>query len=53
MKQNKKQDIKINVVKSNSKVDEIIEDYPQELKVSPRASFEDQLKKHLLKHNIK
>jgi len=39
--------------KSNPKIEEIIKDYPQQLTAHPRGSFEDQLRKHLLKHNIK
>ena len=40
-------------VKSNPKIDEIVADYPKELHACPRPYFEEQLKKHLLKHNIK
>lgn len=39
--------------KSNPRIEEIIKDYPESLMAHPRASFEEQLRKHLLKHKIK
>lgn len=49
----KKQEVKIVHTPSNPKVDEIVKDYPESLYAHPRAAFEDQLKRHLLKHHIK
>lgn len=44
---------KIISIKSNEKIEEIINDYPQSLIAHPRGSFEEQLRKHLVKHKIK
>ena len=49
----KKQEIKIVSVESNERVDKIVADYPASLIAHPRPSFEDQLRKHLLKHKVK
>ncbi len=48
-----KQEVRIRSIKSNARVDEIVEDYPEKLVAYPRALFEQQLKEHLLKHGIK
>ncbi|MBA7623831.1 hypothetical protein ES703_31230 [subsurface metagenome] len=48
-----KKEKKIIPSKTNSKVEEIIEDYPQKLTAYPRESFEEQLRNHLTKHKIK
>ncbi len=53
MKTKKKQEVKVSSIKSNKKVEEIIQDYPESLIAHPRALFENQLRKHLLKHKIK
>lgn len=52
-KKKEKQEIKFVSVKSNSKVDEIVKDYPKSIIAFPRSGFENQLKIHLLKHSIK
>lgn len=49
----KEKEIKIIMVKSNPKVEEIIKDYPVSLRAHPRGMFEEQLRTHLLKHKIK
>lgn len=48
-----KEKVKIKVLESNPKIEEIIKDYPKSLTVQPRTLFENQLRKHLLKHKIK
>ena len=54
MKPKKKdKQIKIVRIKSNPRVEEIIKDYPETLAAHPRGLFEEQLRKHLLKHDIK
>ncbi len=40
-------------VESNPRVNEIVADYPREVTMFPREEFEEQLKKHLIKHGIK
>lgn len=49
----KKQEIKTSRANTNPKIEEIVKDYPKSLEVSPRELFEDQLRKHLIKHKIK
>jgi hypothetical protein len=38
---------------SNPKIDSIVNDYPNNVKVHPKENFEEQLKEHLIKHNVK
>jgi|TARA_R100000049_G_C1936726_1_gene80630 hypothetical protein len=38
---------------SNPLIEKIIADFPESLHAHPRGSFEDQLRKHLLKHKVK
>jgi len=37
---------------SNPRVEEIIADYPDSIHEAPRTYFEEQLRKHLLKHKV-
>lgn len=48
-----KKEEKITLSKSNPKIEEIIDDYPESLMAHPRGTFEEQLRKHLMKHNVK
>ncbi len=55
-KKNKKQNKEPKLssgIKTNPKIEEIVDDYPKSLIACPRAGFEDQLKQHLLKHKVK
>ncbi len=38
--------------KSNSTIDKIIKDYPESIIACPRGAFEEQLRKHLIKHKV-
>ncbi len=53
VKKKEKKEVKIFSIESNPKVEEIIKTYPEILKAHPRASFEDQLRRHLLKSKVK
>lgn len=54
VKSKKEKEVKvITKSKSNPKIEEIILDYPERLFAYPRTTFEEQLRKHLLKHKIK
>lgn len=39
--------------RANSKIEDILKDYPEKLTAYPRAAFEEQLRNHLKKHKIK
>lgn len=49
----KKKTDKNRQIKSNPKINEIVKDFPEQLKAYPRSSFENQLKEHLVKHGVK
>ena len=48
-----KKEVKLVINKANEKIEEIIKDYPESLCAAPRGNFEDQLRKHLIKHKVK
>ncbi len=51
-KKEKEAEVIVTKSKSNPKIEEIVLDYPPKILVYPRGIFEEQLRKHLLKHKV-
>ncbi len=50
--QSKAESVQPERTKSNPTIDKIISDYPESIIACPRGAFEEQLRKHLIKHKV-